>query len=259
MKELWKKFELASLPYRARISADQFDYAVNISLQYRYLYVETPKAACSSIKATLQKIELGQPDFAHKNFQDVHNRYFSPLLRASQVGDLNAYFERKDIFTFCFVRNPYTRVLSAYLDKIANVNTEIGNDMQFKQKILVSLGYDASDVSREVSFPDFVRAISQQPYSVMDPHWRIQYYHTFQDHIRYNKVGRFEQFDSDFQSILEQLNIEDVSAYYESEIRHSTKADLQLARYYTDDACESIYNTYRLDFDHFGYPKTLPI
>ena len=38
------------------------NYSINVSLQHKHIYVETPKVACSSIKTTLQKLELNQPD-----------------------------------------------------------------------------------------------------------------------------------------------------------------------------------------------------
>ena len=92
----------------------------------------------------------------------------------------------------------------------------------------------------------------------MDPHWRIQYYHTYQDSINYNKVGKLEQFDNDFRFILKQLGI-DYTPYYTTEIRHSTQAKQQLTKYYTDALCERVYNIYKIDFDTFNYAQDLPI
>ncbi|MBD0335929.1 MAG: sulfotransferase family 2 domain-containing protein [Cyanobacteria bacterium Co-bin13] len=101
------------------VEAELFNLSIHISLKHRYLYVDTPKVGCSTIKLTLQRLELEDEQFARDDFEDIHLRKFSPLLMPIQVGPLDAFLSRSDIFKFCFVRNPYTRVLSCYLDKIA--------------------------------------------------------------------------------------------------------------------------------------------
>ncbi len=160
-----KSFNQAAAKYCPQVPVAAFDYGLNMSLRHSYVYVETPKVACSSIKSTLLRLELDDPGFYRVDFEDVHNRAFSPLLKPSQIGDLDQFLARSSIFKFCFVRNPYSRLLSAWLDKIA------GNRKQ-KAQVLLQLGHDPNRLDREISFEKFVRAVVAQPVSVMDPHWR---------------------------------------------------------------------------------------
>ncbi len=247
---LWEGFENISKPVRGTIPAKQFDYATNISLQYNYLYMETPKAACSSIKTSLQKMELHAPNFHREHFEDIHNRAFSPLIKASQIGNLKQFLERDDIFTFCFVRNPYTRLLAAYLDKIVK-------NRPAKINILRHMGHPPTDMHIEISFAEFVQVVSQQRAEDMDPHWRIQYYHTCQPGIHFNTVGRIESFNRDFSAILARLNPQ-YEQYLSTEQRHSTQSNRQLSRYYTPKIRSIVADIYAADFDFFGYSTRLP-
>lgn len=250
MSDLYKAFALAAAKYCRHVPVQTFDYSVCVSTRYRYLFVETPKAACSSIKLTLQRLELDDPDYAPPDFEDVHNRNFSPLLKPSQLGSLDSFIARDDIFKFCFVRNPYTRLLSAWLDKIA------GNRPQ-KAQILLQLGREPARLNQPVSFAEFVRAVAEQPVSMMDPHWRVQYYQTFQPGLTFDFIGRFESFDADFRRVLLRLRA-DGESFLTREARHGGAADERLAEFYTPELADLVRDKYRTDFEMFGYPAELP-
>ncbi|RYU60884.1 hypothetical protein EWI61_06305 [Methylolobus aquaticus] len=251
MSNRWKNFTEAAGRYARYVPVETFNYGLNISLKHGYVYVETPKVACSTIKLTLQRLELGDDEFHHEQWADMHKRQFSPLLGPAQVGDLTKFLSRGDLLKFCFVRNPYTRFLSCYLDKI------VGNATQ-KIQILRQLGHDPSSLQTEISFEQFLAAVEAQPISVMDPHWRIQYYQTFQDTLTYDFVGRFETFEADFHHI-GRLVSPDFQKYYKAEDRHRTSANVNLTRYYDADLQRRVYERYRKDFDAFGYAFTLPL
>jgi len=228
----------------------EFNYAVNISLRYKYVFVETPKVACSTIKHTLQKLELGDPDLLWDEFEDIHVRDLSPLLKPSQV-NITTIIDSSDYFKFCFVRNPYTRLLSAYLEKIK------GNKSQ-KKRILAQLGYNLEDINQQISFEDFVNAVAAQPISVMDLHWRVQYYQTFQDSINYSYIGKLEEFDDDFLVVLDRLGIKDNDQYVSKEQRHKSDANSSIEDYYTEAIRDIVFTKYKKDFDYFGYSSVLP-
>ena len=150
----------------------QFEYCVNISLGHRYIYVTTPKCGCSTIQLSLQRLELANPNFDRADFEDLHVRKYSPLLNARQVGSFTQLLNNPSFVKFCFVRHPYSRLLSAYLDKI------VRDKGPAKANVLTLLG--GSDLNQEVSFEDFINVICEQPVIQMDDHWRVQYYQTMQ-------------------------------------------------------------------------------
>ncbi len=249
MSELWEAFCADSDPYLQYISAQTFNYSINISLQHKYIFVETPKVACSSIKLSLQRLEIGDPHFSWHKFMDVHNRDFSPLLKPSQVCGFDKLIAREDFSVFCFVRNPYSRLLSCYLDKI------VGNRPPKKQ-ILIEMGIDPIDIETEVSFQQFVEMISQQDIIKMNPHWRPQYYQTCQGVIQYDAIGKFESFPQDFSQILSQIS-PNFTDYFSNERRHQTFADSLLEKYYTTRLRDLVAELYAVDFQHFDYDVNL--
>ena len=163
---------------------------------------------------------------------------------------MKRFMERDDIFRFCLVRNPYTRLLSAYLDKIAK-NTPT------KLNILHHLGLTEQAMDEPIDFPLFVDVACGQSPEHMDPHWRVQYIHTCQAHIEYHKIGRFETLDEDFRSILNILS-PNAASYLSTEQRHSTRSEHKLRDYYTPELRAKVRQAYALDFEHFGYPDQLP-
>lgn len=245
MSQLWTDFEKEAKKYSIYNQIDNFDYSINISLKYNYLFTETPKVACSTIKTILQKMELGNPDFFRNNFEDIHDRNFSPLLKPSQLGSLDYFFEGNKLFKFCFSRNPYTRLLSSYIDKIKPSKSE-------KKYVLKSLGKDPNQLDQDISFEEFVNVINKQKIISMNSHWRIQYYQTFQDSIAYDFIGKIENFSEDLKVVLNRIN-PDYKRFMSNERRHATHANSLLTAYYTPTLINLVQQIYEKDFIYFGY------
>ncbi|MEM7591978.1 MAG: sulfotransferase family 2 domain-containing protein [Cyanobacteria bacterium P01_A01_bin.83] len=245
MSNLSAKFGREVAKYCQYIRPGMFEYAINISHKYNYLYVETPKAGCSSIKMTLQRMELDLPDFYREDFEDIHNRNFSPLLKASQVGSFDRFINRPNLFKFCFARNPYIRLLSAYLEKIKLNKPQ-------KKDILQHLGKNIRQLNIKISFDEFIRVIYEQPIANLNDHWNIQYYQTCQNSIKYNFIGKVENFDRDFEFVLNTVN-KDYQKYVLKEQRHASGADKLLQTYYTPALIDLVRKKFALDFEHFGY------
>ncbi len=246
--ERWSQFLIELNNINRHVNVDDLLYSINISLSNKYVYVETPKVGCTTIKKILIQGEYKEK-MNCRNPEHIHFREFSPLLNAKQVGNFSEFIKKEDVFKFCFVRNPYTRILSTYLDKIKNNKPE-------KKQIVIQNGYGYLS-NEDLSFSEFIDAIIEQPIMYMDIHWRVQYYLTFQDGIKYDFIGKFETFKDDLIHVMEKTGI-DFDKFYEEEKLHSTNAEEKIQKYYTPELVSKIYNKYRIDFDFFGYPKDLP-
>jgi hypothetical protein len=242
---LWTEFQADISGLHPYLSATQVVYVTNISLSYKYIFVETPKAGCTTIKEALQRLELRDPTFDRKEVADFHARDSSPLLNARQVGSFRKLVNDPGMFKFCFVRHPFTRLLSCYLDKIQRNRPQ-------KVDILRQLGLPETKLDTPVAFDQFVAAVVDQPVSVMDPHWRVQYYQTMQDGIRYDFVGRFERFTEGVR-VLEERISPGFATYCRPEIRNQTDASSKIKDYLTSDLRKAIYRKFKVDFKHFGY------
>lgn len=249
MLSLWEECSTKLEKIAINTTIQELNYAVNISLKNKYIYVETPKVACSTIKLTLQRTELEDENFIRRNFEDIHNRSYSPLLSLQQIPDFDQLLQNDNYYRFCFVRNPYTRLLSSYLDKIKSIGSNQRTKLISKSKVV-------NEVSeKDITFEEFVSLIEKQKPFVMDNHWRQQYYCTYQDSISYDFIGRFESYNEDFDIILDKLG---ASKYYKRESRHQTGSSDLLKNYYTEDLLERVYDLYKIDFDKFGYSSSFP-
>lgn len=222
------------------------NYLAHLSNNHRYLYVSVPKTGCTKIKKTLQDAESGRAlDHSHH----VHTPVFSPLLEPiDDVATLHAALTSKDWFRFGFVRNPFSRILSCYLDKIVRAPFE-------RQRLLPVLGLDAA--APVPAFSEFVRLIARQQDSERDIHWASQYYLLRPDRIDYTFIGRFERLPADLQHVCDKLSITPLEPTEKRE--HSAGAAPGMADYYGEDEQRMIAEAYHRDFATFGYdPKILP-
>jgi hypothetical protein len=94
--------------------------------QYKLVYLETYKAACSKIRVLLILLNRGYDDpelaeflkttpapYYHWEFDVRDNQNLSRK-------ELTSLFHNSEYFKFAFARNPYDRLVSAYKDKISS-------------------------------------------------------------------------------------------------------------------------------------------
>jgi Sulfotransferase family len=235
----------------------EFEYSIHISERNSYIYVETPKVACSSIKATLQAIEAQTAGLEppSRDMAAIHNKKLSPLLSPSDVG-LERFGEMlndRRVFKFCFVRNPYTRVLSAFLSKMS------WKDGKYRQTIAAILNRAIND---EIDFEAFLTALDRQSVYEMDPHWRIQTEQLFWGQVQYDYVGRFENFDRDWQHVLDRIGVplpqEEVRSEAAPMRGRKTSASDRLKKFYSSDSVlQLVQRIYQRDFETFEYSTEL--
>jgi hypothetical protein len=119
------------------------------------------KVACTTIKRVLQAAELG-PERRGDLPEDVHARETSPLLSPGQdpEGFVTALLDTAT-FCFAFVRNPYSRALSCWLDKM------VANEFERAR------WHRCSGWTRTGRQPcaDFLAAIVRTAGRERDPHW----------------------------------------------------------------------------------------
>lgn len=221
---------------------------IHISLKHRFVYFDTPKVASSSIKATLQRLELNDPEFMLP-IEYVHSRYYSFLLSPAQAGSFLKIRQDRSFFKFCFVRNPFSRLLSGYLDKI------VRNKPQ-KAIILESLGRSGDELSDEVSFDDFITALEIQQDNYLDAHWRPQISHLNVEKLQYDFIGHFESLSDDLEKVGELLGV-NITPYLSLHDPHKTSASRKIDHYYSDRSIERVRDIYRDDFTAFRYSRRI--
>lgn len=249
--------------------------------QSRHLiYIPIPKVACTSLKVWFLKTSPDldiQPDPASWKVNawlgNEGNRYllqdFAPL-------------QDDRMFRFAFVRNPWSRLVSSYLNRIVGRGTEYRRVMKklsrggwyrfdrralyYARKRLRGVGWPER---AEVTFREFVmREVAVTSAKEMDPHWRPQC--MFLGSHELDFVGRFERLAEDLGVLGQKLGIgTDLPELNRSQyvdrsngecFADCTQAQLRamLARpryqqFYTPDLVDEVARVYANDLDRFGY------
>lgn len=239
-------------PYYDKIktSVDMTNYLYHISKRYKILYVENPKVACSTIKYMLQWAELGDDcELKTRHISSIHNRSLSPLL--SPKDDPVVFQEAVwgGYFKFCFVRNPYVRTLSCFLDKIGDTDVVNQERARMRKKLGLSL-------HGPVLFYDFLLAILKAQQSLNaggDPHWLPQSMLLSIDAIEYSFIGRHENLAND----LRKLDVKLGGKFVVNKSSHATGAGKLLGQYYSKKEIELVGYLFNDDFKNFSYGKDI--
>lgn len=216
----------------------------NISLKHSYIYFAIGKVANSSIKYYLQSVEYEGTPFKVVN---VHNRHLSPLLSPYQLvhGDWELLLGRPDIRKFALVRNPYSRLLSCYLDRMKDAKSMAYKNVK-----------KWTGVSPEkLSFSNFLEIIAQQKPHEMDSHWRPQVFETYYDVIEMSQVFYFENLPESLHNISNFLfnSVKPVFCEAENKSPSLINAQKKLDEYYIPKVVDQAFQIYTRDFKVFGY------
>jgi hypothetical protein len=112
---------------------------------------------------------------------------------------------------FMFVRDPYSRILSGYVDKLFCPN-EAYQKTSLGAFIVSEIREDASSLSlhcgHDVTFPEFVKYIilSEKRRIYRDRHFTPMYEHCRPCQIPYDFIGKFESFKKDISFLIDVWN-----------------------------------------------------
>jgi len=180
-----------------------------VNQNYKFIYCPIPKAASSSmLNLVLLLSDLEKKD---KILQEGGKMIRTCVASHLQISSLNVSIVEDiladpDYFTFTVVRNPWSRLVSAYLDKfVINKNTAISSTREIEKKIYKQQG-KRPDYKRSITFRQFVDYVSNTEDSSLNPHWRSQ--HTFLSDFKFDYIGHLETLDRDFEYIKKRLSID---------------------------------------------------
>ncbi len=244
-----------------------------ISDSEKFIYFHIPKTAGSSIHECL-KIHSG--DISLDPLPPVHHMTSKEYL----------YFhpEKKDYFKFAFVRNPYSRIVSAYLDfknqRASNFYEKLQKNLNYYKfnpfsvnTLYFSLGnnikkedyknfYDYCNalaatnrenstmltINKRTSFKDFVENINSSKW-ILDVHFKSQYDFVYDNNDRklVNFIGKYENLQKDIRKVSKEINIE----FNLRRIRENKSYDYK--NYYDDKTKKIVTKLFSKDLELFKY------
>lgn len=242
LKQLAARLYRFSSKFLASQDAAPFFKNVLIHPDLSLVYVKVPKSGCSTIIARLL------PEAEQNNGQSTLHLHSKNELVGFEDRNFLPYLGKlrdKKFLLFTTVRNPFTRLLSAYREKI-----ELMLDApRFREEF----GYSKGD---EVTFAAFVdRLITRDP-RFIDMHFQPQSLIVRPDFVKYDKIFHLE----DMQACLDWVDAQTKrkSPIENSAIApHATGATSRLAEYYDADTVQKVARYYADDFVYFGYSNAL--
>ncbi|MBA2880000.1 hypothetical protein HNR65_000307 [Desulfosalsimonas propionicica] len=227
--------------------------SICVSNQHRFVFIRIPKAANTALLFNLY-LSTGGKEIDFWDRRKITYEHFSHLGGKTLMKGILP-LKYYTFFTVC--RNPYTRILSAYLQKFA-MSAFIKRFQSVKPSFLPSIdGF--------LSFLTFLE--NGGLYS--DHHWIPQVDFLWPEKSRIDYLLRSESLDSDMHRLFKTLNLDTPNKYHEDigkKIIKSgsapTGADKKISSFYVGQsgraAAKIVYRLYRKDFEVFGYPASIP-
>ncbi|XP_063969513.1 carbohydrate sulfotransferase 11-like [Lytechinus pictus] len=177
--------------------------------KFKILYCAIPKAGCTNWKQMILNIsgygdileDMKESSGAY-SVHDLMNHAYKPI---SKLDPDRARETLKTYKSFMFVRNPYSRLLSAYQDKILQDEHSKWRD-EMLEWIISNDPKVAADVflgKRNFTFEEFL-TFYLSPID-NNPHWKEYYRLCFPCLVNYDFIGKLETMREDSKYILETL------------------------------------------------------
>jgi hypothetical protein len=205
------------------------------------------------MKATLGGMEATRmgPGLADRVQEFPHDRMrATPFIKPFQlpVDELEDVFTSPHYRRFTVVRDPASRVLSAYLEKI-------GHGLKQSGDIVAALRErDGVEVSpQNVTFAQFLDVVGAQSSRMQDPHWRRQADHIGLGIVEYDAVIHLEQLDASWDRVAELTATPGLQEQFFC--RNSTGASKKVGDYFTADLVAAVADTYARDYAELGYSQ----
>jgi hypothetical protein len=236
---------------RAEDTCYTWGYSARVSSRHHYLTVATPKVACTTLKRVLQHWE-GEPEPG--DWGKVHEAGIEMRLARFDTETVMRILTDGVWLRFCFVRNPYDRMFSAWKSKIGNTWDTQYQPLRDRIRIACDYPETRNGLQPIVSFADFVRFVteSDDPSVIHDGHWERQVNVLLYDLVPYDLIGRFESFREDFVDVLRRLDAPNDVIDLASEVINPT-APVPLAAAYDAELANRVHDYYRADFETFDY------
>lgn len=224
------------------------------------IFAYLPKVACTNWKCLLRHAQ-GKKDWLDTSLAHDRKRSGFTYLSAEEVREVVAGHPETRLITM--VRDPYSRALSGYLNKIESRidGNHRSNVDDFWNKVYQDIDRFRSkrmntSIYPKVNFEVFLIWVrdSQSPFA-KDEHWAPQSRILSLPISEFDCIGRFENMKSDAAELLKIIGLTESFPTQDDVKFAPTSSNNKIETYY-NDACVSLVNEiFSDDFDSFGYPR----
>lgn len=208
----------------------QCDRRTVVDIERKFLFNRIAKVASSTFMATLSP----NPE-DKKKYKKKHRRPWQ--VKKKHLKELDG------LFKFIFVRNPYNRILSAYLEKM-------GLSDKKRKRCKRKFPWIFKKYGEKPSFSDFCLYL-QAGGLYEDKHWAPQVSLMALPVEEFDFIGKIENIREDFKTVTSHVN-----SLKGREIKRTgphTGASDKIQKYYNEKTIDIVSRLYREDFENFGY------
>lgn len=229
------------------LSKKEFNQRVRYQKSLNMLYMNLPKASCTTIKRALFGAVAGE---SYKNPFQFDQNFKGAFLSYNRIDE--DFFSSEKPFTFTFLRNPYSRIFSAYYDKVYGGKKRRPRKIKF---VVNKFGQEG-----DVSFGEFLDWIDSIPDEQRDPHFRSMVGQTLWAKVDFDMVGAIEH-QASYEALKSEVRKRSgkagVSLNFNKlfENMNSTNSANALQDY--KKYFPRIYDIYRDDFEALGYSSNI--
>ncbi|XP_022084669.1 carbohydrate sulfotransferase 11-like isoform X2 [Acanthaster planci] len=233
---------------------------------YRLLYCSVPKVASTSwvriflvLKGVLEKENDVEQKFVHRGAMESL-RLLSSYTDSEVRTILSTYTK------IVFVRNPFTRLLSAFRNKLESKESPNGHNLwkgwvhRIKNQGRngpppVELGSEAQEGN--LTFREFVRYVSNRS-AMANKHWTSMVHRCRPCQINYTFVGKIETIKADSRALFKLAKIDKLVSFPDAGGSSPTNSSTSkiIASYFAELSSTDInrlHKRYQWDFRIFGY------
>lgn len=207
--------------------------------KHKAIFFVISKNACTSMKAHL--VHLMGMEKHEKYPNDVHIRHLYKYYYPTEKEILGKY---KSYFKYSFVRNPWSRLVSCYKNRIVLDSDEINST---KSTLLKTNPEFRSDMS----FEEFIDVVCEIPDSKADQHFRSQLFELTgrKDKLLVNYIGHLEKMGDHLKQIAEYSGL----PFSDFPKVNTTNKRKSYQDFYTPETIEKVRQRFKADIDFFNY------
>lgn len=194
--------------------------------EYKCIYVHIPKCGGISISNTL---------FGNLGGGHLPLKHFQLLFTTDQF---------ESYFKFAIVRNPWDRLVSAYLFlKKGGINE--------KDRV-----WAEQNLGEYKTFEEFVKNWMVQKHALKQLHFKpqVEYIYDNRNNLLTDFLGRFENFENSYKEILFRLGL----PYTPVKNENINKTRRDYTKYYSAETAEIVEKVYKKDIELLGYKFLQP-
>jgi len=227
--------------------------------KHGFIFAYVPKVACTNWKSVMRYM-AGYTDYLDNRL--AHDKVKGGLRYLDLTGPDLALLSDPAIRKYTFVRAPYSRSLSGYLNKIQS-NLPIDENAEASHWVKITKAVEEFRILTldpkaypEINFEVFLLWLRDgKSHFRNDEHWQSQTILLRWPTVSFDFVGRFENLSADAVLLLKEIGC-DIPFPTQKEVKFAATGADDLLDEYLSPACRSLIDEiFALDFKNFEYEE----